>query len=37
VQPPAAEIEADREHSRARQRRYRDKMRAARNGTGDSQ
>lgn len=32
VQLSAAEIEADREHSRERQRKYRDKIRANRNG-----
>jgi hypothetical protein len=37
VQMTAAEIELDREHSRQRQRRYRDKMRQARAGTDDSQ
>lgn len=35
VQMSAEEIERDREHSRERQRRYREKMRKARAGNGD--
>lgn len=37
VQLTAAEIESDREHSRARAKKYRDNIRAARAAKGDSQ